>query len=215
MYVLHSESAAVVANHILRFSRFSCQRRDTWVAGITLRGWKVGSNVPPKAGGTRKPHEATRKGEIAALRVEVSDDDPIRLPLRMRDAWIKYREIDENLAIELQISSIIISTNAFGDFSKCTVVSESVDDQKMGLIVQAVRKLWQKFINQPQTARCLVFLLVLGEMCQEIAQDYQKAIETLASVLKLDVSLLPLLLRASVPHRAATPPANLGSACFP
>ena len=42
--------------------------------------------------------------------------------------------------------------------------------------------------HQPQTARCLVFFLLLGKMCEVITVCYEKAIDTLSSILKLDVS---------------------------
>ena len=126
---------------------------------------------------------------MALRRLEkISDNYPILLPLHLKSVWPEEPDIDESLVIELQMSSIILSTNAFGDFSKCTIVSELIDDKKMGHIVIAARKLWQKFIHQPQTARCLVFLLILGEICQKLARDYKEAIKVLKSVLKLDVS---------------------------
>src|SRR5438045_1457331 len=96
-------------------------------------------------------------------------------------------EVDENLAFKLEMSSIIISTNLFGDFSKCTVISELINEKNMKIIVEDARKLWQKFVHQPQTARCLVFFLVLGEICNVITRDYEEAYNKLTSHLKLDV----------------------------
>jgi len=42
--------------------------------------------------------------------------------------------------------------------------------------------------HQPQTARCLVFFLLLGKMCEVITVCYEEAMNTLSSILKLDVS---------------------------
>lgn len=94
----------------------------------------------------------------------------------------------EKLSFELGVSSIVISTNAFGDFSKCTVISKLVGNDDMEGIVQSARQLWQKFIHQPQTARCLVFFLVLGKICEHITQNYKDAVEKLTSILELNVS---------------------------
>jgi hypothetical protein len=88
----------------------------------------------------------------------------------------------------LEISSIVISTNPFGDFSKCTIISELIDEDGMEGIVEEARILWQKFIHQPQTGRCLVFLLVLGKLCQKVTKTYEEAINKLTSILELDVS---------------------------
>jgi hypothetical protein len=187
VYVLHPEAAPCLGDHILNLSRFSCQTGDTWVASITLRSWRVeegkgirrnkSSNEPPP-----NPSEA------------------FLLPWDLRPVWRKRKakgkkpkvgektSVGDDTIFKPEVSSLILSTNAFGDFSKCTVVSEFIDDDTMKSIVTDARKLWQKFIHQPQTARCLVFFLLLGEFCQVIARHYKTAINLLSSILKLDVS---------------------------
>jgi hypothetical protein len=100
-----------------------------------------------------------------------------------------YRLEDANpQCSRLEISSIVLSTNPFGDFSKCTIISELIDEKEMKDIVEKARILWQKFIHQPQTGRCLVFLLVVGKLCQEVTKTYEEAINKLTSILELDVS---------------------------
>jgi hypothetical protein len=183
-HVIHPESAACLGNHIIRFCQFSCQRGETWVASITLRSWRVDSNGPQ-----------SNDDQSQAFK----DDEPIYLPQKFKQVWgnasqKKKKKLGleklslEKLSFELDVSSIVISTNAFGDFSKCTVVSKLVGNDDMMGIVQSARKLWQKFIHQPQTARCLVFFLVLGKICQHITQNYKEAVELLTSILELNVS---------------------------
>jgi len=46
IYVIHTEIAACLSNHMLRFARFSYQKNDSWVANITLRCWRVGDKGP-------------------------------------------------------------------------------------------------------------------------------------------------------------------------
>jgi len=87
----------------------------------------------------------------------------------------------------LEISSIVLSTNPFGDFSKCTIISELINQEEMKAVVNEARKLWQQFVHQPQTGRCLVFLLVLGKLVQKITETYNVAINKLTSILELDV----------------------------
>ena len=187
VYVIHPESAVCLGNYALNFSTFSCRTGDTWVASITLRSWQV-SEVSDT--------------DLAELeKVDPSSDssqnpfDGFRLPWNLRKFWHKsdVTEVSRNTMFKPEVSSIILSTNSFGDFSKCTVVSgltgDEIIEEKMHSIVENARKLWQKFIHQPQTARCLVFLLLLGQFCQQITDHYEEAIGKLSYVLELAVSL--------------------------
>lgn len=91
--------------------------------------------------------------------------------------------------IRLEISSVVLSTNPFGDFSKCTSISELIDKKQMETLVEKHAQIvWQKFIHQPQTGRCLVFLLILGKLCQKVVETYKESINRLTSILELDVS---------------------------
>jgi hypothetical protein len=178
VYVIHPESAACLGDHVLNFSRFSCKTGVTWVASITLRSWRVSA-------------EDIDRHRQNNSRSQNSSDE-FFLPRNLRQVWGTVEGVGEKTIFKPEISSIVLSTNAFGDFSKCTVVSGIFDDdkidKKMQEIVEDARKLWQKFIHQPQTARCLVFFLLLGKFCQEITEHYEEAIKALCSILKLDVS---------------------------
>jgi hypothetical protein len=186
VYVVHREAAACLGDHILNLSRFSCQTGDTWVASITLRSWRVEDKKVKRNKPSNKPSSNSSEGFL--------------LPWNLRQVWGEKKgngekpKVGEDTIFKPDVSSVILSTNAFGDFSKCTVVSEFIDDEKMKSIVKDARKLWQKFIHQPQTGRCLVFFLLLGEFCQIIAKHYKTAIDKLSSILKLDVSQYLIIL---------------------
>lgn len=181
VYVLHPESATCLGDHIrdiLNFSRFSCQTGEKWVASITLRSWRVSCDKEFVRDKAKDP------------KYQNSFDD-FYLPTNLKHVWEKVGEkvesVNSKTIFRPEVSSIVLSTNSFGDFSKCTVVSEFMDENKMLEITKDARKLWQKFIHQPQTARCLVFFLLLGKMCETITGNYEQAIETLSSILTLDV----------------------------
>ena len=118
---------------------------------------------------------------------------PEHAPPNLRKQWS-----GKNLA-EIDVSSMVISTNAFGDFSKLTVISDllgrqkgmvttaydrhsNVDRDSMHYLVKRARDIWQKFIHQPQTARCLVFLLVLGGICEQIRLHYRMVLDEIKSI---------------------------------
>jgi hypothetical protein len=178
VYVIHPESAACLGDHIrdiLNFSRFSCQTGDTWVASITLRSWQV-----------HKKDEIDRKQTIDPNFQNSADD--FYLPTNLKQVWDQVKEVSDCTYFKPEVASIVLSTNSFGDFSECTVVAEFINPEKMRFLATKARKVWQKFIHQPQTARCLVFFLLLGNMCEELTGQYEVAIKALSSLLPLDVS---------------------------
>jgi hypothetical protein len=76
--------------------------------------------------------------------------DDFYLPTNLRQVWEKVGEkvpnVNKKTIFRPEVSSIILSTNFFGDFSKCTVVSEFMDREKMLEVTQEARKVWQKFM---------------------------------------------------------------------
>ena len=181
VYVVHPESAACLGDHIrdiLNFSRFSSQTGDTWVASITLRGWRVH---------TEDEINKARGVELTDLKRQNSADD-FYLPRNLMQVWENVVGLSKQTSFKPEAASIILSTNSFGDFSKCTVVAEFIDPEKMTILATKARKVWQRFIHQPQTGRCLVFFLLLGNMCEALTTQYTEAIKILSDLLIIDVS---------------------------
>ena len=101
VYVLHPEMAACLSNHVLRFSRFSYQKNDSWVASITLRCWKVGAKGPdPKAGlkratalsdpvskGVSTLKDVSDRHPLRGNNTEFKDDETIYLPWNLRERY--------------------------------------------------------------------------------------------------------------------------------
>jgi len=181
VYVIHPEAAACLGDHIrdiLNFSRFSCQTGDTWVASITLRSWRVHDKYEFQ----RPPGDAPIDPE------KKNSADDFYLPTNLMQVWKDMKGLNENTMFKPEAASIILSTNSFGDFSKCTLIAEFVTPDKLKKLATNARDVWQQFIHQPQTARCLVFFLLLGNMCEELTVQYTNSIGKLADLLVLDVS---------------------------
>jgi len=287
VYIFHPASALCLGNHCHNFTAFSCERRETWVASITLRSWRVdlkdrqestviadrgsarGASVgtsPPAQDGNSGPAQNRKQSSPRLVDdTDVIEDPPecmqneelteedksIQPPQedKLRRIWeMNVEKGHRNMSFNLEMSSIILSTNNFGDFSKCTIVTElfdrnnpsvfkaeksnSAEEQTGGStphtstspatttptlvplgthgaegngdrvgdleeVVEHARKLWQIFIHQPQTGRCLVFLLILGKLCQLIHDEYKEAIKYLKQLLPDDDDVSP---PTQVPH---------------
>ncbi len=150
-----------------------------WIARITLRSWipqdsinaKTNAGVPPTALAKDTPII------IPYVSSDADEDAPIRMPAAFEGIELLQKDNVTNKTIKvkmpdqpfkLTMSSLIISTNAFGDFSKCTIISETIKDSYLVEFVSKSQELWQKFVNQPQAARCLIFLLAQVSCVREL-----------------------------------------------
>ncbi|KAK0101193.1 hypothetical protein ONS96_006414 [Cadophora gregata f. sp. sojae] len=191
IYVFHPESADAFTHNIFKTSRFSCKNRGVWATNVTLRSWSFARtdwSFP------KRPCEYERPvfGPTKEKTEHCPEDEPIHLPTHLHEA---LHQIDSGIHnaedgspghILLNASSIVLSTNEFGDFSKCSIISELITEATLLQLEKDVPKLWQRFIHQPQTGRCLVFLLLLGRLCQAIADEHQEAIDYLTSIMNIE-----------------------------
>ncbi|KAI0453698.1 hypothetical protein F5B21DRAFT_504978 [Xylaria acuta] len=204
-FVLHPEAVDGFANQLLQISRFFCHGNGRWLARITLRNWTLDDNdeaaeTPPKL-----PHPFVRwmrqklstvRGIEGRSKTQNFRDDQISMPKGLKMAFSRLnpdasdREAKNPKKVLLKVSSIIISTNDFGDFSRCTVISDILPPSAMNLLGTDLKELWQAFVHQPQTARCLAFLLVLGVLCEQITEGYEKATDWFVKLLQLDGSFI-------------------------
>ncbi|TRX92928.1 hypothetical protein FHL15_006066 [Xylaria flabelliformis] len=119
----------------------------------------------------------------------VMANESIELPTKLRHKAV----LPDNALVLSQspvsffVSSVVVTTNAFGDFSRCTVISETDDkDTKEERLEQVVaekcNEIWQVFVHQPQTARCLVFFYVLGKLCTKLCKQYTNTVKVFESI---------------------------------
>jgi hypothetical protein len=188
VYVLLPDSVDCLANHVLGFSRFSLHTKARWVAKVTVRGWKCEKHEENRFS------EAPGSGTQSPSKSHHGNEDRIYLPEDLKEGLKKldkrkYKDyMDQPKMVVSTISSIITSTNVFGDFSKTAIISKIIPRSKLRSAGEKAQELWQRFVHQPQTARCLVFLLLLGLLCQEIAKQYEEAANYFVDILKFDVS---------------------------
>jgi hypothetical protein len=155
-----------------------------WTARITLRSWILQDSGSVDAHPSAPGFDEDAPIILPDVKSAGDDDAPINFPKAFKHIDIASKP----KPFKLTVSSLVISTNALGDFSRCTLISETIDDSRLVSFASECQTLWQKFANQPQVARCLVFLLALGVMCERLAQQYEEAIEAYSEILNLDVN---------------------------
>ncbi len=91
--------------------------------------------------------------------------------------------------LELNSSSIVISTAPFGDFGKCSVLSRVVSEATHLSLEKSALEISNAFIHQPHSSRCLIFIIYLGAICDGIASQYERILKCLDEPLGLGVCL--------------------------
>lgn len=209
VYVWHEESLDALDDHFGSICHFRDGRESPWVTTITLLHWSLDlREIHPtdQTKGTKK----TRF--LASLREKLADQAvELRTPKEPRAAFVfPPEDIDKFLGpehwadefgieeeqlnrvrphLELNSSSIIISTAPFGDFGKCSVLSRVVTEATHLSLEKSALEISNAFIHQPHSSRCLIFIIYLGAVCDGIASQYERILQCLDEPLGLGVRL--------------------------
>ncbi|KAJ8133220.1 hypothetical protein O1611_g403 [Lasiodiplodia mahajangana] len=176
-FVVHPEAVICLSNHVLHTPRFSFHKGPTWIANITVGSWIL--------------TDITER--VPRVDDSVTANEPVKFPLELKDAARGSSTlISPQHCVSFFVSSAVLSTNAFGDFSRCTIISKASNnefdnkkaklEQKEVEVAEISNEIWQIFVHQPQTARCLVFLHVLGMLCIKLRQQYHDTIKEFESI---------------------------------
>ncbi len=193
----HAEADEAVADQIACSSQhFSKSVAPTWMARITLLYWSLKSrdHRPKSSGGTggsNKTQSEVEKGLVKEDDTIFPPDDlgqPIKTTIKSLFELDIPSPIKGEHFIQRNASSIVLSTNGLGDFGKCSVVSALIDQHTRTRLSKSTLEVWNAFVHQPQTTRCLVFLILLGSLCTAVAEHYSEILEALTSKVDLGVS---------------------------
>ncbi|KAI1158017.1 hypothetical protein F5B18DRAFT_642755 [Nemania serpens] len=182
VFVIHPEAATGLSNHVLHVPRFSFLKGPAWTTSITLGSWML----------TDRKLDTLQQQNVLMAKEFIQLPDELKRELQKEESpkdeysALKFLRRSDS-GVSFSLSSVILSTNAFGDFSRCTIISEGVDDDlksdrdELRELVEISNETWQLFVHQPQIGRCLVFLHVLGMLCTRLCENYRGTIAEFAS----------------------------------
>ncbi|KAI0904685.1 hypothetical protein F4823DRAFT_567462 [Ustulina deusta] len=170
------EAVACLSNHVLHTPRFSFHKGPTWMTSITVGSWIL--------------TKTERKGpKYDSVMANESIELPCELEIAARSQGGDRALTSPQSRVSFFVSSVVLTTNAFGDFSRCTVISEDNDENieakpgELVAVAEISNEIWQVFVHQPQTARCLVFLHELGMLCSKLCKQYRDTITEFESIM--------------------------------
>lgn len=188
VFVIHPEAATGLSNHVLHVPRFSFLKGPAWTTSITLGSWML----------TDRKLDTLQQQNVLMAKEFIQLPDELKRELQKEESpkdeysALKFLRRSDS-GVSFSLSSVILSTNAFGDFSRCTIISEGVDDDlksdrdELRELVEISNETWQLFVHQPQIGRCLVFLHVLGMLCTRLCENYRGTIAEFASSVEATV----------------------------
>ena len=100
-------------------------------------------------------------------------------------------EPQEEHIVEEQATSIVFTGDPSGYLWICSVMSPVTDSKSIGKVITdhkgGIPKILRKFIHQQGSGRCLVFLLLLGHVCEKLAGEYTLLLKRLDDIMDIGV----------------------------
>lgn len=180
----HTEAIDAFNDYFGPASRFTEIRDDdTWTTSIVLNYW--GLRIQGLTQGVIERFDEVRGKDGAFPPDKVSllpdhDDKDIKTKAT------KATNIKD--FVEEQSSCLVISGDRDGRFWVCSIWSALVDHQKMRSCMGDIQPLLCQFIYTQPIGRCLVFLFLLGNLCERLAEVYKKFVDGLDNIVNLGVS---------------------------
>jgi hypothetical protein len=179
----HPPSIDTFDDHFRGSSNFADAKLDSWVTTITLSFWCLRQN--------REKHNKTYN-----IFDEGRDNAPfppekVALVKKVKSHWWQKQKSQNFKAQEIEEGScsLVISSDNSGDWMACSVISPVLSEFAMNGCIRQITRVLAEFLHQPQTARCLTFLIFLGAMCDSLSEEYESILEELTKAIKLGVCI--------------------------
>ena len=173
-YVWHPDALDTFDNYFSSNAHFSDIRENLWTTTVTIPHWRLvkNSNLAITPVSSDQFHE----GELNANR-----KDGIFSP--------EPHSID-GVSLEERSSSLVITGDSQGYHWMCSIWSSLLDGEAVQSYTPHFRQVLHLFIHMEATSRCLIFLIILGHICEKLAHEYSRIVKYLDSVAELGVSYL-------------------------
>ncbi|KAK4183825.1 hypothetical protein QBC35DRAFT_83621 [Podospora australis] len=168
MHIWHPEASPSLDNHFGATSRFfESSGNPLWTTSITISHW------------TLRTHEESRT-DIHRERHRQNGDFPPENVTSLGGG------IQTQHVVEEQSSTLVITGDLDGHLWICSIWSPVTDTASIANLGNGVvRDILARFIHQPSSGRCLVFLTFLGHLCEKLAGDYNKLLARLDDIMEI------------------------------
>ena len=108
------------------------------------------------------------------------------------------KEKTPTYVMEERSSSLVITGDPLGNFWICSIWSSLTEHDSVSALIRSLPQVLQRFINQQPCGRCLVFLILLGHVSENLAGEYDTILERLDGIVELRVRISLFLSEATI-----------------
>jgi hypothetical protein len=199
---------------------------DMWITSITISHWRLQNDHERnirKIEDEAEDEEKEQRVEARRLRQEADErqakgksnesvkagavvplitDFPPKSVSDKRNKTLAQDGRKHQLSTIRELSmSLVITGDRMGRCWTCSIISELTDEQELVKYADEIKDIMQMFIHQQYTGRALVFLLLLGYLCESLSKECENFTNELDDIMGMDVSILK-------PYRYRDPKAN-------
>jgi len=179
-------------NSKVGFSNSEANSSQFWITSITIPHWilkpKDLSNDPLRTFHDKR--KLRKHGQIPPQRVLENRNlgKPTGWLGKLLSPGGSASETVGAEELEERVSSVVVTGDHLGNFWICSVLSPSVKEETMSPRVEEVHNTMKLFLHCPSAGRRLAFVLLVGQVCTDIAREYADIVKFLEKVLEEKVS---------------------------
>lgn len=176
----HPDALDAIDSYFGATSRFSENREAMmWTTSITISHWSI---RPTSL--SQEHHERFNENR------NNGDFPPVSIAsLGFGNKKRKKAEaLPPTAIVEERSSSLVITGDPSGYHWICSIWSSLTESESISQPIGSLPKILQSFIHQQACGRCLVFLVLLGHLCEKLAGEYELILSRLDVIVGLGVS---------------------------
>ena len=171
----HPDALDTIDNYFGTSSRFTDSRESMWVTSITLSHWSLRESNS-SAEHLERFEENRKKGDF-----------PPNSVARLGFAGGGIRLMRPTHVMEKRSSSLVMTGDPAGNNWICSIWSSLTENKSIGTTIDLLPYVLQRFINQQVSGRCMAFLILLGHLCEKLANEYRNMLAKLDTIIELGV----------------------------
>ncbi|KAH8205701.1 hypothetical protein TruAng_000195 [Truncatella angustata] len=173
LYLWHPQALSAFDDYFGPNSRFMDSREGmSWTTSINISHWLISEGSIDSIW-ENSFHEGRNYGNFP----------PDTIPV--------IAELQKECILEERSSLLVFTGDSLGHLWICSMWSSLVEPDALRAVVAGdIRRVQQIFIHQQSTGRCLVFLILLGHICENLAVEYERILKRLGLVVGLGEEVL-------------------------